>query len=122
MGDSRPPGSAPVNLVNSYALRRAGQVEVVLADPAPPLDSDDAVMFLRAGPKRVRSRASLVDDARGRRLVASFPDDDLADGQYRVVVRVSDTRTRPGVRLLVQGERPVVLLWGDRPARPRAEA
>jgi hypothetical protein len=37
-------------------------------------------------------------------------------------VRVSDTRTRPGVRLLVQGERPVVLLWGDRPARPRTEA
>jgi hypothetical protein len=107
--------------VNSYALRRAGRIEVVLADPAPPLDADGAVMVLRAGRERVRSRATVVDDGRGRRLVASFAEEELADGQYRVVVRTSETRSRPGVRLLVQGQRPVVLLWGDRPTRPQVE-
>ena len=118
MGDSRPPGSAPVNVVNSYARRRGGRVEVVLADPATPLDSGDPVVVLRDGRQRVRSAATVVDDARGRRLVASFPLAELGDGQYRVVVRTADARTSAGLRLLVQGDRPVVLLWGDRPSRP----
>jgi hypothetical protein len=121
VGDSRPPDAAPVDLVNSYARRRPGRVEVVLAAPAPPLDSADAVMVLRAGAARVRSRATVVDDARGRRLVASFPEDELGDGQYRLVVVSSGIRSKPGLRLLVQGRRPVVLLWGDRPNRPQAD-
>ena len=122
MGDSRPPGSAPVDLVNSYALRRGDRVEVSLAEPSAPMVAEGAVMVLRQGDRRLRSEASVVDDARGRRLVASFASGDLDDGQYRVVVRADEVRTKAGVRLLVQGRRPVVLLWGDRPARPQVEA
>jgi hypothetical protein len=124
VGDSKPPESAPVNLVNSYARRRGGLVEVVLADPQPPLDAEGAVMVLRRGGRdaeRVRATASLVDDARGRRLVAAFPSDAVGDGQWRVVVRAGGRRTAPGVRLLVQGRRPTVLLWGDRPTRAQVE-
>ncbi len=121
MGDSRPPDSAPLDLVNSYARRRAGSIEVALADPAEALAAEDAVMVLRHDGRRVRSRAGVVDDERGRRLVASFPAGQVDDGQWRVIVRASGERTTPGVRLLVQGPRPVVLLWGDRPTRPQVE-
>jgi len=119
MGDSRPPESASADLVNSYARRRGDRVEVVLADPAPPMDAEGAVVVLRREGRRLRSQAQLLDDERGRRLVASFPADGLDDGQWRVIVRVANQRTSPGVRLLVQGRRPVVLLWGDRPTRPQ---
>src|SRR3954468_24942298 len=118
MGDSRPPDSAPLDLVNSYARRRGDRVEVVLADPIPPMDTEGAVVVLRLEGRRVRSGAELLDDERGRRLVATFPADELGDGQWRVIVRAAAERTNPGVRLLVQGRRPVVLLWGDRPTRP----
>ena len=121
MGDSRPPDSAPVDLVNSYARRRGDRVEVVLADPSPPIDTTGAVVVLRREGRGVRAGADVLDDARGRRLVASFPAEDLDDGQWRVVVRVANERTNPGLRLLVQGRRPVVLLWGDRPTRPQIE-
>jgi hypothetical protein len=121
VGDSRPPDSALVDLVNSYARRREDRVEVVLADPAPPMDADGAVLVLRRDGRRVRSGAELLHDARGRRLVASFPADALDDGQWRVIVRAGGARTAPGVRLLVQGRRPLVLLWGDRPTRPQVE-
>jgi hypothetical protein len=121
MGDSRPPASMPVDLVNSYALRRGDRVEVSLAEPSAAMVAQGAVMVLRQDGRRIRSEASVVDDARGRRLVASFASGDLDDGQYRVVVRADDVRTKVGARLLVQGRRPVVLLWGDRPAAPRVE-
>jgi len=121
VGDSRPPDSAILDLVNSYARRLADRIEVVLADPAPALAAEGAVMVLRRDGRRVRSDAGLVDDARGRRLVASFPADQVGDGQWRVIVRAAGERTAPGVRLLVQGPRPVVLLWGDRPTRPQVE-
>ena len=96
MGDSRPPDSAPVDLVNSYARRRGDRVEVDLADPAPPIDAEGAVVVLRREDRRLRSGGELLDDERGRRLVASFPADGLDDGQWRV-------------------------LWGDRPTRPQIE-
>ena len=109
-----------MNLVNSYGRRRGELVEVVLADPSPSLTSGRAVMVLRRGGpdgQRLRAPAQLLDDARGRRLVAAFPADALADGQRRLIVRAGGQRTPPGVRLLVQGRRPTVLLWGDRPTR-----
>jgi hypothetical protein len=121
VGDSKPPASAPVNLVDSYARRRGRRAEVVLAEPNPPLDGDGLVMVLRREDQRLRSPAKLVDDDRGRRLVASFPADDLTDGQWRVILRVAGERVAPPVRLLVQGRRPMVLLWGSRPARPQVE-
>jgi hypothetical protein len=121
MGDSRPPDTALVDLVNSYARRRADRVEVVLADPTPPMDAEGAVVVLRRDGRGVRAGAGLLDDERGRRLVASFPADSLDDGQWRVIVRTANERTKPGLRLLVQGRRPVVLLWGDRPTRPQIE-
>lgn len=119
MGDSRPPEAAPLDLVNSYARRRGDRVEVVLAQPEAGLAVDGATVVLRSGDERRRATGALVDDARGRRLVASFPAERLTDGQWAVVVRHDGNRTRAGVRLLVQGERPVVLLWGSRPTRPQ---
>jgi hypothetical protein len=104
-------GGAPVNRVDSYAVRTGHRVDLVLSDPESSWDAE-VVVVLRRGERRLRSAASLVDDIDGRRLVASFPADALADGQYRAVVRVAGAPVRTGARLVVDGDLPVVLRWG----------
>ena len=68
---------------------------MVIADPAPPMDAEGAVVVLRREGRRLRSEAQALNDERGRRLVASFPADGLDDGQWRVVVRAANERTTP---------------------------
>lgn len=108
-------GATPVSPVNSYAVGLGDRVDVVLADPVAPLDAGRATVVLRRGDQRMRAAASLVDGGgRGRRLVATFAAGDLTDGQYLLLVRGGGSRVKPGVRLLVQGDLPLVLRWGDR--------
>ncbi|NYG56873.1 hypothetical protein [Nocardioides perillae] len=127
MGDSRPPQAA-IDLVDSYARRVGDDVEVVLSDPDHVVSSGD-VVELRRGEQRHRARAEVVDDDRGRRALVRVARGELRNGTY-ALRRVGGSRGAGdvgdgpaedvpevlplGCRLLVQGERPLVLLWGQR--------
>jgi hypothetical protein len=110
VGMSKPPATG-VDLVDSYARLVGREAEVVLADPDPGI-GDGATVVLR-GPSSVhRGTLTVIDGDRGRRGVVRFERSTLTDGQYAVLLE-ADTDERPlGCRLLVQGERPLVLLWG----------
>lgn len=122
MGSSRPP-DADVDLVDSYARLAGGKVEVVLASPGPEID-DGATVVLRRHDRDHRGTLALFDgDAdSGRRGVVRFDRSTLTDGQYAVMLH-GDADERPlGCRLLVQGARPLVLLWGAEPTKSRLPA
>ncbi|GAA1923589.1 hypothetical protein GCM10009737_26530 [Nocardioides lentus] len=112
MGKSAPP-PAPFDLVNSYARLRGESVELVLNGPKAPGIEQCTEAVLRKGGTKVVGRAVVDDGPLGRRVVVTVGRDLLADGRWVVRLRGGDgdpvaTRTR----LLVQGDRPVVLLWG----------
>jgi hypothetical protein len=109
---SKPP-AAEIDLVDSYARRVGDEVELSLARPAMEVP-DGAVIVLRADGGRHAEEPEMTDDAGGRRLVARLPRAALGDGTYVVRLRTADGSLRLGCRLLVQGERPLVLLWGDK--------
>lgn len=119
MGSSRPP-DADVDLVDSYARLVGGNAEVVLASPGPEIH-DGATVVLRRGDGAHRGTLALIegDGDGGRRGVVRFERSALTDGQYDVMLR-ADADERPlGCRLLVQGPRPLVLLWGAEPTKSR---
>lgn len=119
MGDSRPPEAA-IDLVDSYARRVGDDVEVVLSDPDGVV-APGATVELRRGEQRHRASVEVVDaehGEHGRRALVRLPRADLRNGTYalRLAAAGDDGEgARPlGCRLLVQGERPLVLLWGQR--------
>lgn len=121
MGDSKPPEAA-IDLVDSYARRLGDEVEVVLSDPDGVV-APRSTVELRRGEQRHRASAEVVDDERGRRALVRVPRADLRNGTYalRLLPDASDASDGPdgpdglplGCRLLVQGDRPLVLLWGQ---------
>lgn len=115
MGNSRPPKSAKLDLVFSYARSRGDQAELVLVESSREF-SDSAILELRRGKEIHAAGCELVTDERGRRVVARFDRADLTDGIYRLRLRTGEGEeaesVRLGARLLVQGRRPLVLLWG----------
>ena len=123
MGISAPP-PANVDLVGSYARRRGTEVELVLWEPTEALGA--TAMVLRRAGVDVDGSVALVEDERGRRLVCRAPQARLTDGQWSLhLVDTDEEPHRVAARLLVQGRRPVVLLWGGKaPAStaPRAKA
>ncbi|VXC14279.1 hypothetical protein [Nocardioides sp. AX2bis] len=118
MGSSLPPAAA-ADLVNSYARRVADDVELVLDGTTARPGPDDTVV-LRRGEHHLTAVPTVSGSGDVRRLVARFPRADLTDGTWKVRLRTPDGPLPLGCRLLVQGERPVVLLWGDEaaPSRP----
>jgi hypothetical protein len=117
VGDSLPP-PADFDLVGSYARRRGAKVEIVLADPKTEV-SGAAVVRLARGKRTVEASGSLTDDARGRRLVVHAQRSALSDGNWSLTLIAADGAPEPlAARLLVQGMRPLVLLWGakDKPS------
>ncbi len=106
MGSSKPPAT-DVDLVDSFARLVGREVEVVLADAGPGID-DGATVVLRGRDGVLRGTLSIADGDLGRRGVVRFERSALTDGQYAVGL---EERTL-GCRLLVQGNRPLVLLWG----------
>lgn len=117
MGSSKPP-AAEVDLVDSCARLVGGDVEVLLADPGPGI-GDGATVVLRGRGGVHRGTLTLVDGDRGRRGVVRFERSALTDGQYAVRLE-ADSDERPlGCRLLVQGARPLVLLWGAEAPKSR---
>ncbi|MDN5894608.1 MAG: hypothetical protein L0H93_11345 [Nocardioides sp.] len=119
MGNSRPP-AALIDLVESFARRRDGRVEIVLVGPEAAIGSNPFVM-LRQGERRVKAPARLVEDEQGRRVVATLPAVRNLWGTWALRLKSdSEPSVRIQARLLVQGpRRPVVLLWGARGGESR---
>jgi hypothetical protein len=117
VGKSAPP-PANVDLVHSYARQVGEEVEIVLSRPEVELAPDDVVV-LRQGTRRVPLTAVVTGEGDSRRVTARAPRADLGRGTWGVALRTSTGRTPLGCRLLVQGGRPLVLLWGDDPAKSR---
>lgn len=112
MGLSAPP-PASIDLVGSYARRRGPDVELVLWAPSEAQDATSLELQREAGV--VPAPVELITDERGVRLVARAPRAQLSDGQWALaLLRPDGRRATVQARLLVQGERPVVLLWGAR--------
>jgi hypothetical protein len=110
VGSSKPPAT-DVDLVNSCALLVGEEVEVRLADPGPGI-GDGATVVLRGRGGVQRGTLALLDGDRGRRGVVRFERSALTDGQYAVWLGAGVEERPLGCRLLVQGARPLVLLWG----------
>lgn len=110
MGNSLPPPAA-IDLVGSFARRRGSAIEIVLWEPK--LAETSGALLLKKGRRTVESPVKLIEDAAGRRLLARTPGGKLTDGIWSMRLRAATGNDEPvGARLLVQGERPVVLLWG----------
>jgi hypothetical protein len=117
VGSSRPP-AADVDLVDSYARQVGREVEVVLASPGPEI-ADGATVVLRRRDASFRGTLGLLDGDGGRRGVVRFGRSALTDGQYAVLLADGPDERPLGCRLLVQGARPLVLLWGAEASKSR---
>jgi hypothetical protein len=112
MGDSLPP-PAEFDLVDSFARLRGADVEIVLAEPKTELLESTVTVRLRQGARSADGTGEVTTGPTGRRLTVRIPRADLADGIWSLQVRRGDDTVAPlAARLLVQGRRPVVLLWG----------
>jgi hypothetical protein len=112
VGDSLPP-PASFDLVGSFA-RRAGQdAEIVIFEPKLRLPAGASpAIALRNGARSVHASVTIEETAHGKRLVARTARDQLTDGMWSLELRAGAAPERLDARLLVQGERPLVLLWG----------
>jgi hypothetical protein len=116
MGDSLPP-KATVDLVASYARRRGDHVEIVLAEPTELLDGDTWAT-LRRGEDRVRAQLRLDTTGDERRYVVTCERSALSDGRWALFLQgEGDQEQRVNARLLVDGDRPLSLLWGTHPPK-----
>ncbi len=110
MGDSLPP-PAGFDLVDSLARLRGADVEIVLREPKAELVESARTIVARKRPTEVTGTVELVRDDAGTRLICKVARDQLTDGIWSLTLRgASDEPV--DARLLVQGRRPVVLLWG----------
>ena len=109
---SKPP-SAQFDLVDSYARRRGSDVEIVLADPAVVITESPIVVTLRCGRRSVEAKGEFGVGVSGAQLTIRAPRAEFGNGTWSLVLH-PDAHTEESVaaRLLVQGERPLVLLWG----------
>jgi len=112
MGNSLPP-PAEFDLVDSFARLRGADAELVLAEPKTELVAESLTVRLELGDKRIDAAAEATEAPAGRRLVVRVPRSRLSDGTWSLaVVRPGDDVAPLAARLLVQGARPLVLLWG----------
>jgi hypothetical protein len=110
MGDSKPP-NADFDLVDSYARRRGTDIEIILADPHADLQAATA-LTLRRFDSEVQAALETAQSPNGPVLVARVPADRLENGRWSAHVTSESGTKQISARLLVQGRRPVVLLWG----------
>ena len=122
MGNSMPPPAA-FDLVDSYARLRGSNIEIVLADAK--IDEAPAApsIVLAKDKKSVTAAGELTESGAGRHLVVRTPRSSLNDGIWTIAVQTNGTETRRmEARLLVQGTRPLVLLWGAKAGPSHAPA
>jgi hypothetical protein len=120
LGDSLPP-PAEFDLVDSFARLRGSDAEIVLADPKTDLSGAGTLVRLEMGGQRVQAAAETPDS----RLVVRVPRSRLSDGIWSIaVVRAGsdggESVAPLAARLLVQGARPLVLLWGAKGGKSQA--
>ena len=115
MGQSLPP-PATLDLVGSFARRNGPAVDLLLARSDLPSSTGPLVVHLARGSHAVTGTASVRQTSTGTDVVASVPAKHLTDGTWSIRLGVDgDDETVPvSARLLIQGERPVVLLWGEK--------
>lgn len=114
MGLSLPP-AASIDLVGSFARLRDAEVEIVLAEPEFDHGQEGVTLQLSKGRRRVPSTARVIHHDDGRRaVVARAPRAELTDGTWSLTLATAgaDDGEPVAARLLVQGARPLVLLWG----------
>ena len=117
MGDSLPP-PAEFDLVDSFARLRGADAEIVLANPKTEIAGENTLVRLESGARKVDAGASA--DSSGS-LVVRVRRSELGDGIWRLaVVRGPDDVAPLAARLLVQGSRPLVLLWGAKGGKTEA--
>jgi hypothetical protein len=111
VGKSQPP-PARLDLVGSYARRRGDDVEIVLNDPQVSVpERTEAV--LRHDRRTVPFRAKPETDEHGnKRLLLTGPRTQLRNGTWSITLQTPEGKYTVEARLLVQGDRPLVLLWG----------
>lgn len=111
MGDSLPP-PAEFDLVGSFARRRGSDVEIVLAKPEVTV-GPSATVTLRKDGSTVVAQARLDEGVSGPRLVVRAARTKFSNGTWSLTLQSGTGTGEPlAARLLVQGERPLVLLWG----------
>jgi hypothetical protein len=107
------PPPATFDLVESFARRRGAHVEIVLADPKAEIADLSAAVRLRQGPRAVQALGELTESPTGRRLTIRVPAGELRNGVWTLELHDgTEVSQKLAARLLVQGQRPVVLLWG----------
>jgi hypothetical protein len=116
VGNSLPP-PAEFDLVDSFARVRGADAEIVLAEPKTDIADEGVTVRLELDGRSATAAAELTQE-RGRRLVVRLPRNQLSDGTWSLAVIHADGSVAPlAARLLVQGARPLVLLWGAKPGR-----
>lgn len=117
MGNSLPPPAA-FDLISSFARVTGAEIEVVLADPTVEFAVPTVNVGLRRGRQVVIAAGTIERGASGVRLLVRVARNELTDGTWTLSIeRESAPPERIGARLLVQGDRPVVLLWGAQDPR-----
>jgi hypothetical protein len=112
MGNSMPPPAA-FDLVDSFARLRGSSIELVLADAKLDEAPGAPSVILAKGKHSVTAAGELTDNAGTRHLVVRAPRASLSDGVWTIAVQGIGAETlRMEARLLVQADRPLVLLWG----------
>ncbi|WP_375476599.1 hypothetical protein [uncultured Jatrophihabitans sp.] len=112
MGNSMPP-PASFDLVDSVARLRGADVEILLAEPKSEIAGSSVEVSLGRGTRTVRADGELVEDDGGRRLIVRARRAELDDGIWTLTLEHGAAeRQQLAARLLVQGDRPLVLLWG----------
>lgn len=114
MGSSLPP-KASIDLVASYARLRGDRVEIVLVEPIDLVEGEVWAELRRLrGDRSIRATLELVTTEQGRRYVITCPRSELTDGRWGITLHNAEDQQRVNARLLVQGDRPLCLLWGAR--------
>jgi hypothetical protein len=112
----RRPAPLPLDLVGSCARRSVNGDVLLSVAGLPTWHVGEVLLHLRQGPRRRRTTARLTASSRldhAADLVATVPRAVLSDGVWTLSVALPGEPVRPlDARLLVQGRRPVVLLWG----------
>lgn len=117
MGNSKPP-KATFDLIDSYAHLVGDDVRIVLHEPRFDI-AEPAALRLIQGKRQRQAEVRVTDGATGQHVVATISRASLTDGTWNLRLRTEDRNARLNVRLLVQGDRPLVLLWGAEPLPSR---
>ncbi len=120
MGSSLPP-PATLDLVGSAARRDGDTVELLLVRAQVPEGDGALTVTLTRGQQVVHAPAEATAAEGGQDVVVRVPARELSDGRWAIALgRESAEQLSPvTARLLVQGRRPLVLLWGQRAGKSR---